>query len=188
MDRVKQAVIAATVFLFTLAAAAPAVYAAPHAQFPPDEGIHATKQQVKEIKAFYAELEKALVREDVDKIMSFYAEDYFHRGITKSQVRLLWEDIFRNFDKLSSTHIFSNLTAVDTEAFIVCTGTLLGIPSGSEDIRFVTVDRWFDQNHFISKAKGGSWKIVGGATHWLAESRSLPSGAVEHQLEFHPLY
>jgi ketosteroid isomerase-like protein len=162
-------------------------YAKPHVEFPPPGEIVASKNEVKELKAFYAKLEDALIKEDLDAMMRFYSNDYFHRGITKQQVRLMWKDIFGNFQKLKSVHVFSEITVQATEALVVCTGTLLGVPAGPDSAKNVAVDRWINQNHFLSK-RGGSWKIVGGASHWLEETKVLPGGSVEYQLEFHPLF
>jgi ketosteroid isomerase-like protein len=162
-------------------------YAKPHVEFPPSSEIQASKNDVKELKAFYAKIENAMVRENLDAMMRFYSDDYFHRGITKQQVRLMWKDIFSKFHKLKSVHVFSEITVQDTEALVVCTGTLLGVPAGAVGQKNVAIDKWINQNHFLSKS-GGSWKIVGGASHWLEEITVLPGGAVDYQLEFHPLF
>lgn len=162
-------------------------YAKPHIEFPPPGEIQASKNDVRELKAFYAKLEDSLIKEDLDAVMRSYSNDYFHRGITKQQVRLLWKDIFSNFHKLKSLHIFSKIIVQDTEALLVCTGTLLGVPAGPDSAKNVAVDKWINQNHFLSKI-GGSWKIVGGASHWRSETTMLPGGGVDYQLEFHPLF
>lgn len=172
--------------LFLIPATAPEVYAEPHVEFPPEDGVLASKKEVKELKTFYSMIESALSREDLEAMMVFYSDDYFHRGITKGQVRLMWKNIFEKFSNLRSIHVFSEMTVQDSEALVVCTGTLLGVPKG-EEAKHVAVDRWINQNHFLSKS-GGKWRIVGGASHWLSEMKMLPGGALEYQLEFHPLF
>lgn len=185
--RVKLVFIAIAVFLVALAAAAVHADANPHVQFPHEDEIHATPQQLDELRAFYAALEQALSQKDLDGMMSFYADDYFHQETTRAQLRRLWEDTFKNYDNLRALHVINGLTVVDTEAIIVCTGSLLGVPDGSGGNGYVTINSWADQNHFISKARG-SWKIVGGGTHRLLKTNTLPNGAMEHRVEQHPLY
>ncbi|MBI5344674.1 MAG: hypothetical protein HZB83_04965 [Deltaproteobacteria bacterium] len=172
---------------FMLAAFVVKANAMPHVQFPLSEDIKAGKESLKEIETLYAKVEEALMKKDVDGIMNFYANDYFHRGITKQQLRGLWSDIFAKFDKLNSIHIFTDISVRDNEAAIVCTGTLFGVPKGSKDGKHVSVDRWTNQSHYLSRT-GGSWQIVGGASHWMTETKVNPGGAVEYQLEFHPLF
>jgi hypothetical protein len=119
--------------------------------------------------------------------MTFYADDYFHQGITKSQIRNLWVNIFANFDSLNSAHIFSTVKVRENEAAVTCTGSLLGIPKDSKDKAYVSVDQWVNMKHYLSK-KSGSWKIVGGGSHWQVEPLVKYGEDVKYQLEFHPLF
>jgi len=159
-----------------------------HVQLPPNAAAMADQKDVDSIVAMYGKIEEALAKEDIDAIMAFYADDYAHQGITKSVIRNLWSSIFANFDNLNSTHAFSAVKVAGDEARVTCTGTLLGMPKGSKDQKVVAVDRWESIDHFLTK-KGGSWKIVGGASHWLIEPRVEKYGEdVKYQLEFHPLF
>ena len=163
------------------------VNAMPHVQFPPADAVTATREEVKELEDFYRKIEEALVKKDIEAVMGFYAGDYFHQGITRQQVRGLWTNLFEKFEKLNSTHIFSIINVQGNEAVIGCTGTLFGVPKGSKEGRYSTVDRWVEQNHYLTK-KGGNWQIVGGATHWFSGPMVRPNGVLEYQLEFHPLF
>jgi ketosteroid isomerase-like protein len=158
-----------------------------HVQLPPAEVIKADKQDVTDIVAVYGKIEEALAKEDIDAIMTFYADDYFHQGITKSQIRNLWVNIFANFDSLNSTHVFNSVKVLENEAAVTCTGSLLGIPKGSKDKAYVSVDKWDNMKHYLSK-KSGSWMIVGGASHWQVEPILKYGEDVKYQLEFHPLF
>lgn len=158
-----------------------------HVQLPPSEGIKAGTQDLDEIVAFYGKIEDAVAKKDLDAIMAFYADDYFHQGITKTMIRNLWGSIFANFDNLNSAHIFSALEVKENEAMVTCTGSLLGIPKDSKDKRYMPVDKWVNMNHYLSK-KSGSWKIVGGASHWLVEPMVKYGKDIKYQVEFHPLY
>jgi hypothetical protein len=158
----------------------------------PTEYIEATEEQIEEINSFFDSLERAIIREDLDRVMTFYSEEYFHRGITKTQVRRLWADIFRKYDNLKSVHVFSNIKYVDDEegfdeGLVVCTGTLLGVPAGSKDKRHITIDSWTQQNHYLYREKG-SWKITGGSSHRMMEDKSLIGKTTDRPLGFHPLY
>jgi ketosteroid isomerase-like protein len=145
---------------------------------PQPEKINADKKTVEELKAFYIKLEKALAQEDIDTLMTFYADDYLHHGITKRQLRFMWLEILNNFDSLYSAHIFTKIDLIKNDAVIVCTGGLFGIPKGSKSGDYETIDSWVDVNHWLTKANG-KWKMVGGGTH-------SSEGALG--LKLHPLF
>lgn len=173
--------------LFLMSSLTLKAYAQPHVHFPSPEDTTASKESVKELEVFYDKLDDALAKKDLDTLMSFYANDYFHQGITKDIIKNLWSNLFNNFDRINSVHFFSSMNVQGTEALIVCTGDLMGVPKDSKEKQNVVIDRWTNQNHWLSK-KDGKWQIVGGATHWLSEARVLPKGAVKYQIEFHPLF
>lgn len=159
-----------------------------HVQLPPSEVVKASRQDLDDIVSTYGKIEEAVAKEDLDAVMSFYAEDYFHQGITRNMIRNLWASIFNDFDSLNSAHAFSVVAVSGKEAKLTCTGTLLGIPKGSADKKFVAVDKWAAIDHYLSKTDGG-WKIAGGASHWLVEPMVKKYGEdVKYQLEFHPLF
>lgn len=158
-----------------------------HVQLPSSEVVKASKQDVDDLVAVYGKIEEAMAKEDIDAIMAFYTDDYFHQGITKNQIKNLWMNIFANFDNLNSTHVFSAVNVRENEAAVTCTGSLLGIPKDSKDKAYVSVDKWDNIKHYLSK-KSGSWKIVGGASHWLVEPIVKFGEEVKYQLEFHPLF
>ena len=94
--------------------------------------------------------------------MSFYAEDYLHRGITKRQLRFMWLEIFNAYDGLYSIHSFDRILVGGGDAIMGCTGALLGVKNPGDP--YIAVDRWVDTNHWIAKIDG-EWKMVGGASH-----------------------
>jgi hypothetical protein len=69
-------------------------------QFPKAEMTNADENALKEFAAFYDQVEAALAAEDIDRIMSFYAEDYLRNGITKKQLKFMWLEIFGEFSDL----------------------------------------------------------------------------------------
>ena len=148
-------------------------------QMPKPERTNAEPATLQEFEAFYAEIEAALAAEDIDRLMSYYAEDYLHRGITRKQLRFMWLEIFSEFSELYSVHIFAKIDVHGGDAILACTGALLGIPLEGGD--YQAVDRWVNQNHWLTKV-GGQWKMIGGATH------EAPGKPGSRTLELHPLF
>jgi len=147
-------------------------------QFPKAAKTNADEKTLAEFRAFYDEIEKALKEEDAGKIMSFYADDYLHHGITKKQLKFMWLEVFGAFSDLYSVHIFTEITIHGDDAILVCTGGLFGIAKGNKD--YTTVDQWVTQNHWLTKV-GGKWKMIGGATHFAPRKRGS-------RLELHPFF
>ncbi len=58
-------------------------------QFPKPNKIDTDEKTLEEFGVFYDEIEAALKEEDIDKIMSFYHDEYLHHGITKKQLRFM---------------------------------------------------------------------------------------------------
>lgn len=148
-------------------------------QLPKPDKTNADQATTQEFEAFYTNVEQALAEEDIDRIMNFYADEYLHHGITKRQLRFMWLEIFSEYSDLYSVHIFSKIDVHGNDAILVCTGALLGIPPEGGD--YQAVDRWVNQNHWLSKING-EWRMIGGATH-----RS-PSRSGSGALELHPLF
>jgi ketosteroid isomerase-like protein len=148
-------------------------------QLPKPEKANADAATLKEFEAFYAAIEAALAAEDLGRLMSFYADDYFHHGITKKQLRFMWLEIFGEFSELYSVHIFAKIDVHGGDAILVCTGALLGIPPEGGD--YQAVDRWVNQDHWLTKVEG-EWKMIGGATH------EAPTRPGSRTLELHPLF
>jgi len=169
-----------TILLLLLAmTTGPVSTATAEIQLSRPDRTNADAMTLQEFEAFYEEIEKALAAEDIDRMMSFYAEDYLHHGITKKQLKFMWLEIFSEYSDLYSVHIFSRIDAHGHDSILVCTGALLGIPEGGSD--YEAVDRWVSQNHWLTKVDG-NWKMIGGATHERAATKG--SGA----LELHPLF
>ena len=130
---------------------------------PPLEKMQVNKKALNELMDFYEQIEVALHAEDIETLMTFYAEDYLHHGITRRQLRFMWLEIFNNFDKLYSAHIFTKVDLSGKDFIMTCTGGLFGIPHGSTTGEFETIGSWSKVNHWLSKMRG-EWKIVGGGS------------------------
>ncbi len=130
-------------------------------QFPPANKVTANQKTLDEFSTFYEKIEDALEKEDIDRIMDFYAEDYFHQGITKKQLKFMWLEVFGDFKDLYSVHVFAKITVAGNDAILVCTGGLFGVPNAGGD--YTTVDQWVTLPHWVTKVDG-KWRIIGGAT------------------------
>ncbi len=171
--------------IFFLTSLAPDVYAQSRIHFPDKDAITATESDLAELQSLYDQFEAALASGDVDAIMGFYADDYAYRTVDKKQIRNMWLDILHDYENLSSIHIFSKVEVKGDEAHLDCTGTLSGI--SKDDKRPKTIDRWVLQDHFLTK-KGGSWKMIGGASHQTGGPGLMPGGGFGFQMDFHPLF
>lgn len=175
----KHGIFSAVLSILLVSMIGPVPGAVADVQFPRAAKTNADEGTVREFEDFYEQIEAALTSEDIDRIMSFYAEDYLHHGITKKQLKFMWLEIFSEFSDLYSVHIFTRVDVHGGDAILVCTGALLGIPPEGGD--YLTVDRWVSQNHWLTKVDG-QWRMIGGATHESPISRG------SRKLELHPLF
>ena len=175
----KHGIFSAVLSILLVSMIGPVPGAVADVQFPRAAKTNADEGTVREFADFYEQIEAALTSEDIDRIMSFYAEDYLHHGITKKQLKFMWLEIFSEFSDLYSVHIFTRVDVHGGDAILVCTGALLGIPPEGGD--YQTVDRWVSQNHWLTKVDG-QWRMIGGATHESPVSRG------SRRLELHPLF
>ena len=155
-------------------------------QLPPAEQIEGDKKSVRQLEEFYDGIEEALDKKDLDKLMSFYSDDYSHNYVSKAQLRNLWSDTFKRFDNLYSAHIFSAINVWNGEASVRCTGVLMGQPVDGDTIE--VVDNWTNTNHYLTM-KSGAWQIMGGASRWhTVQEQTVPGEKLVYHLEFHPFF
>ncbi len=137
-------------------------------------------ETVGEILATFKRAEKAIKARDLDALMAFYSEDYNYRGLTKGEVRKIWEDLFSQYRRISSTHILSRIVVRGGKgqaAEVTCTGTLWA--TSNAPMKRVNIDSWFEEVHYLVY-ENGAWRIHGGV------------GEVPKRLQFgiapHPLF
>ena len=69
--------------------------------------------------------------------MALYSEQYRYRGLSKGDLRKIWEEMFTGYDNLASTHTFSRIhvggSAKQPTADISCTGSLWGLSKETGD-------------------------------------------------------
>ena len=121
----KRSIFSAALSVLLVSMIGPVPSAVADVQFPRAAKTNADEGTVREFEDFYEQIEAALTSEDIDRIMSFYAEDYLHHGITKKQLKFMWLEIFSEFSNLYSVHIFSRVDVHGGDAILVCTGLIV---------------------------------------------------------------
>ena len=140
--------------------------------------IKGSDKDVSEILAAFNRAEDALHARDLDGLMSLYSEQYRYHGLSKSDLRKIWEEMFAGYDNLASTHTFSRIhvggSAKQPTADISCTGSLWGL--SKETGKRVFIDSWFYEIHHVVY-EDGAWRIHG---HAGEDTKALPFGTSPH--------
>lgn len=140
--------------------------------------IKADDKDVAVLLAAFNRVEGALHTKDLTGIMELYAEQYRYHGLSKSDLRKAWEEIFAHYDNLGSAHIFSairvTVTGKTPTAEITCTGHLWGVvkETGHREI----IDSWYSEIHHLVY-ENGDWRIIG---HAGGDTKALPFGTSPH--------
>jgi hypothetical protein len=145
------------------------------------EGGAAIKGDDKDVAAILAAFnhaEEALHRNNVDGVMALYSERYRHHGLSKADLRKIWEEMLAQYDGLASTHVFSHVNIVASgkvpTAQISCTGSLWGLSKVTKQRDII--DSWFFEIHHLVY-EDGEWRILG---HDGAETMTLSFGRTPH--------
>jgi hypothetical protein len=121
-------------------------------------------RDVAAILAAFNHAEEALHHSDVDGVMALYSEQYRHHGLSKTDLRNIWEEMLANYDGLASTHVFSRVSIVASgkvpTAQVWCTGSLWGTSKATKERE--VVDSWFFEIHQLVY-EDGEWRIIGHA-------------------------
>jgi hypothetical protein len=135
-------------------------------------------KDVSEILAAFNRAEEALHARDLEGLMALYSEQYRYHGLSKSDLRKIWEEMFASYDNLASTHTFSRIliggSAKQPTADISCTGSLWG--SSKETGKRVFIDSWWYEIHHVVY-EDGAWRIRG---HAGEDTKVLPFGTSPH--------
>ena len=140
--------------------------------------IKGSDKDVSEIVASFNRAEDALHARDLDALMALYSEEYRYHGLSKSDLRKIWQEMFSRYDSLASTHMFSRIhvggSATQPIADISCTGSLWGL--SKETGKRVIIDSWFYEIHHVVY-ENGAWRIRG---HAGEDTKALPFGVSPH--------
>ena len=134
-----------------------------------------------ELLSTFEQAEQAMQAHDLDNIMALYSDDYYYHGLTKTDIRKVWAQLFDHYKNLESFHTFSVIRTVGTGSKLIaemtCTGVVWGTAKNTK-LRS-PVDSWYEEVHFLKK-ENGRWKITGNAG---GESEPiLPFGTAPHPL------
>ena len=140
--------------------------------------IKGSDKDVSEILAAFNRAEEALHVRDLDGLIALYSEQYRYHGLSKGDLRKIWEEMFARYDNLTSTHTFSGIhvggSAKQPTADISCTGSLWGL--SKETGKRVIIDSWFYEIHYVVY-EDGAWRIRG---HAGEDTKALPFGTSPH--------
>jgi ketosteroid isomerase-like protein len=124
--------------------------------------VRAADKDVGEILTSFTEAEEAIQNKNLDGIMAVYSDRYKYHGLSKADLRKMWQELFDQYDRLASNHIFSRVQVMvagtNPTAEIVCTGNLWGISkeTGGQTI----IDSWFYETHHLVYEES-RWRIIG---------------------------
>lgn len=124
--------------------------------------IKAADKDAAEILDSFTRAEEALRTRNLDSLMALYSEQYRYHGLSKGDLRKMWQEIFDQYDQIASNHIFSRIQVMvagkNPTAEVICTGNLWG--TSKETGKQVTIDSWFYETHHLVY-EGGRWRITG---------------------------
>ena len=137
--------------------------------------IQANQKEVAAILAAFDKAEKALKEHDLDDLMALYSKNYNYHGLTKNNLRDLWQELFSKYRRIASHHIFSKITVTvegkAPRASITCTGGLWATAESSGER--IIIDSWFEELHRLVY-EDGAWRILG---HNGEDQQAVQNGA-----------
>jgi hypothetical protein len=140
----------------------------------------ADEKTVREILAVFDRAEKAIESRDLDGLMTLYSSNYNYHGLRKPDIRKIWSDLFEEYRKIESMHLFTRIMKVgggsDTVVEVTCTGGLWAV-SKTSNLR-VPIDSWYGEVHYLTQ-EDGSWRIRGNVGD---RPTVLPFGTAPHPL------
>jgi hypothetical protein len=135
-------------------------------------------RDVAAILAAFNRAEEALHRKNVDGVIALYSAQYQHHGLSKTDLRTIWEEMLMQYDGLASTHVFSRVNVESSGnirmAQVWCTGSLWGTSKATKERE--VIDTWFYEIHYLVYEEG-DWRILG---HAGGETRTVTFGKSPH--------
>jgi len=133
-----------------------------------------------EILATFHRAEQAIQARDLDALMAFYSSDYNYHGLNKLNVKKVWEDLFLDYSRIATTHVFSSVRTIRSADGLMAEVTCAGMLWATSDLTGLRVplDSWYEEIHHLRK-EDGAWRIRG---HVGEIPRVLPFGTSPHPL------
>lgn len=131
-------------------------------QILPEAVIDADQESFNELIGTFDRAQEAIRARDVDGLMELYAANYRFHGMTRNDIRKIWEDLFQRYDLIANIHTFSAVKVIKTGkepmAEITCTGAVWA--NSKETKKRIPIDSWHQEVHRLVRGKDG-WRIIG---------------------------
>ncbi len=126
--------------------------------------VKADDNTVAEILAAFNRAEEALQAKNLDGLMDLYAQNYSYHGLSRSDLKRIWGELFAGYHGFKSNHIFSRIEAGSGKppgsAEVTCTGSLWAI--SNESGQPVNLDSWYGEVHHLVY-ENNAWRVRGHA-------------------------
>lgn len=139
--------------------------------------VKADDKTVSGILAAFNRAEAALQAGNVDDLMGLYSERYSYHGLTKQDLRKIWDELLLGHREFRSNHILSRIVETldhPQGAEITCTGSLWAV--SKETGQPVNIDSWYGEVHYMVN-ENGTWRVRG---HRGEAPQTLVFGAAPH--------
>lgn len=116
---------------------------------------------LREIQKAFHRVEEALEAGDLEALMAFYSESYGNLGLTKTDMKKLWADLFAEYRRFSTNHSFAKIVVSDGKnprAHIICSGSLWATSRGTGQRE--SLDSWLGEVHHLAY-EDGMWRLRG---------------------------
>ena len=123
--------------------------------------VKADDKTVSGILAAFNRAEVALEAGNLDELMGLYSQSYSYHGLTKHDLRKIWEELLAQNREFRSNHILSRIVAASgnpQNAEITCTGSLWAV--SKEAGKPIHIDSWYGEVHYLVN-EDGMWRVRG---------------------------
>jgi len=113
------------------------------------------------ILASFNRAEAALQAGNLDELMTLYSDGYSYHGLTKPELRKVWEELLQQHREFRSNHILSRFAAAPGEpkgVEVTCSGSLWATSKEAGDQ--VSIDSWYGEVHHMVN-ENGTWRVRG---------------------------
>jgi len=139
--------------------------------------VKADDKTVAGILTAFDAAEAALQAGNLEDLMRLYSAQYSYHGLSKPDLRKIWEELLAHHRDFKSNHIFSRIVArggTPLSAEVTCTGSLWAVSKETGDL--VKIDSWYGEVHNLIYEEG-TWRILG---HRGAKPQTQAFGAAPH--------
>ena len=123
--------------------------------------VKADDKTVAEILAAFNAAESALQAGNLDVLMQLYSDQYNYHGLSKRDLRKVWEELLAHHREFQSNHILSRIiagTGTPLSADLTCTGSLWAVSKETGEL--VNIDSWYGEVHHMVYEEG-AWRVRG---------------------------